>query len=131
MAVAAQSDHADRISGGHRVDACLSCLAADGQLGNSVVRLSIAGGSHLRNDETAANSEQPIAKFFGNISYSLYLYHELVIYLLTKVHFTHWRYQIAVTVCLSILAATASYYCVERPFLKLKDRLRPRKRAIA
>jgi peptidoglycan/LPS O-acetylase OafA/YrhL len=73
----------------------------------------------------------PIAKFFGNISYSLYLYHELVIYLLTKVHFTHWRYQIAVTVCLSILAATASYYCVERPFLKLKDRLRPRKRAIA
>jgi peptidoglycan/LPS O-acetylase OafA/YrhL len=73
----------------------------------------------------------PVAKFFGDISYSLYLFHGLVIYLLNKVHFTQWRYQILAMVCLSILAATASYYCVERPFLKLKDRLHPRKRSMA
>lgn len=69
----------------------------------------------------------PIANFFGNISYSLYLYQLFVIYLLSTFHFAHWRYQIMATVGLSILAATASYYGVERPFLKLKDKLHPRK----
>lgn len=62
----------------------------------------------------------PVAKFFGNISYSLYLYHLLVIYLLRNVHFAHWRYQIAVTVGLSISAGAASYYAIEKPFLRLK-----------
>jgi len=73
----------------------------------------------------------PIAKFLGAISYSLYLFHPLVIYLLGKVHFPQWRYQILTMVCLSILAATASYYCVEKPFLKLKDKLHPRKKSMA
>ena len=67
----------------------------------------------------------PAAKFFGNISYSLYLYHLLVIYLLRNVHFPHWRDQIMATVGLSIWAASASYYGVERPFLRIKNRLHP------
>jgi peptidoglycan/LPS O-acetylase OafA/YrhL len=73
----------------------------------------------------------PVAKFLGAISYSLYLFHPLVIYLLGKVHFPQWRYQILTMLCVSILAATASYYSVEKPFLKLKDRLHPRKKSMA
>jgi peptidoglycan/LPS O-acetylase OafA/YrhL len=71
------------------------------------------------------------ARFFGDISYSLYLFHWLVIYLVSKVHFPQWRYEIAATVCLSVIAATASYYCVEKPFLRLKDRLHPKNRPLA
>lgn len=72
-----------------------------------------------------------VTRFFGEISYSLYLFHWLVIYLVSKVHFTQWRYEILATVSLSILAATASYYCVEKPFLRLKDRLHPKKQPSA
>lgn len=70
--------------------------------------------------------DNPIAKYLGSISYSLYLYHMLVIYLLRNVHFPHWRDQIVTTVALSIVAASASYYGVEKPFLRLKDKLHPK-----
>jgi peptidoglycan/LPS O-acetylase OafA/YrhL len=50
----------------------------------------------------------PVAKFCGNISYSLYLYHLLVIYLLRKVHFSHSRYQFVAMIVACVLAATVS-----------------------
>ncbi|HSU32466.1 MAG TPA: acyltransferase [Bryobacteraceae bacterium] len=68
----------------------------------------------------------PVAKFFGNISYSLYLYHLLVIYLLDSVHFTRMRWEVGSKITLSVAAATLSYYLVEQPFLRWKNRLHPR-----
>ena len=73
----------------------------------------------------------PIAGFFGKISYSLYLSHLFVIYLLDSVHLGRARWEIGAKVCLSIAAATAIYYLVERPFLRWKDRLHSRQAAPA
>lgn len=67
-----------------------------------------------------------IADFFGKISYSLYLYHFLIIYLVGFMHLDRQRFQVAAIILGSILAATVSYYCVERPFLRMKTRLRQR-----
>ncbi len=67
-----------------------------------------------------------VSKFFGNISYSLYLYHLPIIFLIGKMHLAHWYHKIPLTMGLATLAATLSYYGVEKPFLRLKDRLHPR-----
>lgn len=58
----------------------------------------------------------------GVISYSLYLWQEL---------FLNWSHDLApfrwpVNVVCALAAASASYLCVERPFLTLKDRLAAR-----
>jgi len=62
-------------------------------------------------------------RFFGKISYSLYLYHLPV--LLTVGYFlSHYRYrfQLVADFVFSILLATLSYQLVEKPFLRLKRR---------
>jgi peptidoglycan/LPS O-acetylase OafA/YrhL len=64
-----------------------------------------------------------IATFFGKISYSLYLSHLFVLYLLDFVHFGRTRWEVGAKVSLAILAATALYFLIERPFLRWKDRL--------
>jgi peptidoglycan/LPS O-acetylase OafA/YrhL len=68
--------------------------------------------------------EHPIVKFIARISYSLYLYHSLVAYLVKDpAHFVpipHSR--TVVNVALYILVASASYYGIERPFMKIRDR---------
>jgi peptidoglycan/LPS O-acetylase OafA/YrhL len=68
----------------------------------------------------------PLAEFFGKISYSLYLSHLFVIYLLDGVHFSRTRWEIGAKVLASIAAATAIYFLVERPFLRWKDRVHSR-----
>jgi peptidoglycan/LPS O-acetylase OafA/YrhL len=68
----------------------------------------------------------PIATFFGKISYSLYLSHLLVIFLLDFEHFSRTRWEIGAKISLSILAATLIYFLIERPFLRWKDRLHTR-----
>jgi peptidoglycan/LPS O-acetylase OafA/YrhL len=68
----------------------------------------------------------PVAAFFGKISYSLYLSHLFVIYLMDFVHFGRARWEIGAKVAASILAATAIYFLIERPFLQWKDRLHSR-----
>ena len=55
--------------------------------------------------------------FLGRISYSLYLWHLLVIYFGQRV-----GVPAAVGVALAVVAATGSYFLVERPFLRLKRR---------
>jgi peptidoglycan/LPS O-acetylase OafA/YrhL len=70
-----------------------------------------------------------VAGFFGKISYSLYLSHLFVIYLLDSVHFGRTRWEIGAKVSLSIAAATAIYYLIERPFLRWKDRLHAKQKA--
>jgi peptidoglycan/LPS O-acetylase OafA/YrhL len=73
----------------------------------------------------------PIAAFFGKISYSLYLCHLFVLYLLDSVHFTRARWEVGAKVGLSLVVATAMYFLIERPFLRWKDRLHAKQRAIA
>lgn len=71
----------------------------------------------------------------GRISYSLYLFHMPIFHLVLPVGLylgsavgRFWAYAVLVllVVGLSFLAAMLSYRFVERPFLRLKDRLRPR-----
>jgi peptidoglycan/LPS O-acetylase OafA/YrhL len=56
---------------------------------------------------------RPLA-FVGTISYGLYLWHGLVVW---------WQLPWPVAAPLSIAIAVVSYYALERPFLRLKDRL--------
>ena len=69
--------------------------------------------------------ETPLLRFFGKISYSLYLYHLPVIftvtYLVARYHY-RWRVALLSEFVFSIAFATLSYQLVERPFLRLKRR---------
>lgn len=70
----------------------------------------------------------------GRISYALYLFHLPIIYAVgprcAKFCAGNWSLCytafISLTLVLSLLAAVLSYYLIERPCLRLKDRLRPR-----
>jgi len=59
----------------------------------------------------------------GRISYGLYLYHMLIIYWMRPVRLG-WQHpgNIAAIAVLSLAAALLSYYAIERPCLRLKDR---------
>lgn len=59
----------------------------------------------------------------GRISYGLYLYHMLIIHWMLPVRLG-WRHPgtIAAIAVLSLASALASYYAIERPCLRLKDR---------
>lgn len=66
-----------------------------------------------------------VVRYMGVISYSLYLYHMLLAQ--TAVHTFLKQYlrgsvEFAVKVALTVLLASASFWLVERPFLKLKSR---------
>lgn len=58
--------------------------------------------------------------FGGKISYSLYLWHPMVLWFGRKL----FGLPPALGIVLSVLVATASYYAVERPFLRRKRRAR-------
>jgi peptidoglycan/LPS O-acetylase OafA/YrhL len=73
------------------------------------------------------------AVFIGKISYGVYLYHMMCHYLVWDVllrDIEHWnRYakfglRMALFVGLTIAVATASYYLIERRFLRIKSRFR-------
>jgi peptidoglycan/LPS O-acetylase OafA/YrhL len=67
--------------------------------------------------------EWPPLVGIGRISYAIYLYHIPFQAMLRPEN--HWRFPAApfVVAGLSLAAAIVSYYCVERPCLRLKDRL--------
>jgi peptidoglycan/LPS O-acetylase OafA/YrhL len=67
--------------------------------------------------------EKSVPRFFGRISYSLYLYH-LPVILMTEYLLVHsrWRVQLATELLFSIVLATLSYQLIEKPFLRLKRR---------
>jgi peptidoglycan/LPS O-acetylase OafA/YrhL len=56
--------------------------------------------------------------FIGVLSYSLYLWQQLFL----NPHSTHWTARWPTNIVLALLAAVASYYVVESPFLRIKDR---------
>jgi peptidoglycan/LPS O-acetylase OafA/YrhL len=67
--------------------------------------------------------EIPIMRYMGRISYAMYLYQQIAVdpmrRLTAELPFV---VQVAAVFVVVILLATASYYVVERPFLRLKDR---------
>jgi peptidoglycan/LPS O-acetylase OafA/YrhL len=61
-------------------------------------------------------------KYLGRISYPLYLYQQFTIYPTSKaLAFLPWPLQLAGVITATVIAASLSYYFVERYFLKLKD----------
>jgi len=68
-----------------------------------------------------------VARFFGRISYSLYLYHALSFHYLpgplrVRIEASPLPVKVVVGMAMSLTLATVSYYCVERLFLKLKKK---------
>jgi peptidoglycan/LPS O-acetylase OafA/YrhL len=61
----------------------------------------------------------------GRISYALYLYHWPIVVWLVPVPMARGQ-KTALVLALSFGAAILSYYCVERPCLRWKDRLHDR-----
>lgn len=59
----------------------------------------------------------PIANYLGLISYPIYLYHIVV------GHGFHGRLHYPASVAAVIIMASLSYFIVEKPFLRLKDRI--------
>ncbi len=62
-----------------------------------------------------------VTQFFGNISYSLYLYNALVVYALSSLPFPNRAARVTVSMLGAICAASLSYYLVEKPFLRVKS----------
>jgi peptidoglycan/LPS O-acetylase OafA/YrhL len=56
------------------------------------------------------------------LSYALYLYHPLARKIIYELHFRHLGYSATI---LTLLMATASYYLIERPFMRMRDRQKP------
>lgn len=61
----------------------------------------------------------PAIRFIGHLSYSLYIWQQLF---LSR---SHWIFDFPQNILFTFLAALASYYLVEKPFLKLKEMFKP------
>jgi peptidoglycan/LPS O-acetylase OafA/YrhL len=62
-------------------------------------------------------------RYLGRISYSIYLYQQIVIGPVIKILAAYsMLVQLAAAIVVVILIASASYYVIERPFLKIKER---------
>ncbi|MGI8495944.1 MAG: acyltransferase family protein [Pyrinomonadaceae bacterium] len=61
-------------------------------------------------------------KYLGTISYSLYLYQQLTLYLTTKtLSNSPFIIQAICAIIVTIIAASLSYFIIEKPFLRLKN----------
>lgn len=71
-------------------------------------------------------SQNKLLLFFGQISYSLYLFHQLVINLMERYNLyqklNHFFY-VFIFFSVSIAVAASSYYLVEKPFVKLGKKI--------
>ena len=66
-------------------------------------------------------------RYLGRISYSVYLYQQVVMHPASKVVARFGPIaELAAAVASVVLFASGSYYVIERPFLKLKDRFTPK-----
>lgn len=61
-------------------------------------------------------------RFLGKISYSIYLYQQLVVFPAMTVFAGHAVLGVLAAVAASVLCAIGSYYLIEQPFLRLRQR---------
>jgi len=66
-------------------------------------------------------------RWIAQLSYALYLYHPLASRIVRLLGMRHLGYP---AVILTLIMATASYYLVERPFMRMRDRQRSHDAAI-
>ena len=78
---------------------------------------------------TAGFLSHPVLRYFGRISYGLYLWHLFTIHALDKLAGMSVLEQSWWSVPIAIVIASLSYALVEQPFLRLKDRLPSRRGA--
>jgi peptidoglycan/LPS O-acetylase OafA/YrhL len=67
--------------------------------------------------------DHPVTRFIGAISYPLYLYHIWGLSAATFMGLDWAPVRIAAATVFSVALASGSYYLVERPFLRMKDRI--------
>ncbi len=60
-----------------------------------------------------------VVRFIARISYALYLYHPLASQIIYSLHIPHLGYS---SFALTLAMSTASYYFIERPFMRMRDR---------
>ena len=69
--------------------------------------------------------DSPFVSYMGTISYSLYLYQQLLLEPVQKaLHRTPYPVQLAMAMVVLIAAASISYQFVEKPFLRMQSRFR-------
>jgi peptidoglycan/LPS O-acetylase OafA/YrhL len=64
--------------------------------------------------------EHPAIKLIARLSYAIYLYHPLTLDVVNLFHLRHGRGLLNVLLFLPV--ASASYYWIERPFMRMRDR---------
>jgi peptidoglycan/LPS O-acetylase OafA/YrhL len=65
-------------------------------------------------------------RFLGRISYSIYLYQQITLQPVRKyLHGSPVFFQLVIALAVVVLVASTSYYLIEKPFLRLRDRFRP------
>jgi peptidoglycan/LPS O-acetylase OafA/YrhL len=67
-------------------------------------------------------------RFLAHISYALYLYHPLASGIIYDLHVPHLGYS---AVILALLMSIASYYWIEKPFMRMRDRVSVSSRSAA
>jgi peptidoglycan/LPS O-acetylase OafA/YrhL len=65
--------------------------------------------------------EHPVVKLIARLSYSIYLFHPLVLSLTSKMHVPHHLLSL-VSEPIILAVAAISYYLVERPIMRIRDR---------
>lgn len=88
---------------------------------------SIAGTASRRSLVSRALSLRPLAWFGRNMSYSLYLWHVVVLDLVLMAFSGPLARIIAIA--LALVAAALSHFLIERPFGRLKERWEPKRAA--
>jgi len=73
--------------------------------------------------------ENPVSRFIGHISYSLYLWHFALFHIFERVlpGISHMQLVLLSTV-VSFAMATISYYCVETPMINLRKKMASKKK---
>jgi peptidoglycan/LPS O-acetylase OafA/YrhL len=69
--------------------------------------------------------EHPATRYLGTISYPIYLYHQWGASVGRRVPISNRHAEFWAGVIATVLLATGSYFVIERPFLRLKQRFEP------
>ncbi len=75
--------------------------------------------------------EWPVTRYLGRISYSLYLYQQILLFSIRKRLSGHSVIvQLAFAVLFTTFVATVSYFVIERPFLRFRSAARPQTKPV-